>query len=170
MKLRISRLKLLVLLSMSAVGVVASSAVLLIFYTLNQALPGCPTGNFFGLRLDCGAVLTSKYSVFYGVPLEILALGYFIVNLALVYLISFGSDRVHGASMRALFGWRFIGIIIVPYLVFIEVFVIHAICVYCTIMHVAIIADFFIISYLLYFRRPDVGETYSEPAPETTPA
>jgi uncharacterized membrane protein len=52
-----------------------------------------------------------------------------------------------------LFGWRFIGIVIVPYLVFVELFLVKAICIYCTVMHVAIIADFIIISYLLFYKR-----------------
>lgn len=167
MKLRITKLKLLLLMIMSAVGVIASTTVLVVFYTLNESLPICPTGTIsifgYGIHLDCGAVLTSRYSVFFGVPLEILALGYFIVNLALVYMIAFGSDRLSRTSLRVLFGWRFIGIVIVPYLVFIEVIVIKAICVYCTIMHVAIIADFIIISYLLFLRHSDSADLGPEP-------
>lgn len=170
MKSRFSKVKLLVLMAMSAVGIVASSAVLVIFYTLNQSLPGCPTGTFWIFHLDCGAVLTSKYSVFFGVPLELLALGYFIVNLALVYLIAFGTERIYRISMSTLFAWRFIGIIIVPYLLFIELFVIRAICVYCTVMHVAIIADFIIISYLLFFGRTEPELTDSSSPEGETPS
>ncbi|MDG6976023.1 MAG: hypothetical protein JRN27_08035, partial [Nitrososphaerota archaeon] len=50
-------------------------------------------------------------------------------------------------------GWRFIGLILVPYLVFVEVGILHAICVYCTMMHVAIILDFVVVSYLLFFGK-----------------
>jgi uncharacterized membrane protein len=161
MKLRFSKLKLLLLVAMSVFGLWASSTVLVIFYTLNESLPLCPTGSypvdFFGLHyvfnLDCGAVLSSPYSVVFGVPLELLALFYFAVNLGLVYLIAFGSESTYSRAMRVLFGWRFIGIIIVPYLVFIELFKLHAICIYCTVMHVAIVTDFIVISYLLFFRR-----------------
>jgi hypothetical protein len=42
---------------------------------------------------------------------------------------------------------------IVPYLVFIELVLVKAICFYCTIMHIAIIADFIIISCLLLYRK-----------------
>jgi len=156
MKLRISKLKLLILLVMSVIGLAASIVVIITFYTLNQLPPLC--GSFFGIqsifgiRLDCGAVLGSKYSDIFGFPLEFFALGYFVVNLALVYLIAFGSDRISHGSLRTLFGWRFIGLVLVPYLVFIEVVLIRAICIYCTIMHVAIIADFIIISYLLFLK------------------
>lgn len=163
MKLRISKLKLLILMVMSVVGVAASAEVLIVYYSMGQTPPFCPVGTFFGLHFDCDAVLGSPYSTIFGVPLELLALGYFLVNLALVYLIAFGSDRLSHVSMRTLFGWRFIGIILVPYLVYIEVILIKAICVYCTIMHVAIVADFIIISYLLFLRPSDTFGTGSVP-------
>lgn len=162
--MRISKFKLIVLVVMSAIGLWASSSVLVIFYTLNQQLPFCPTGSIFGLHFDCGAVLSSPYSKIFGFPLELLAMGYFLVNLGLVYFVAFGSERVSEATLEILFGWRFIGIIIVPYLMFVEFFIIHAICVYCTLMHIAIIADFIVISYLLFFGKnalwheEDLGE------------
>jgi len=151
--MRISRLKLLILMAMSAVGIWASGTVLVLFYTLNQQLPLCPTGNYWGIRLDCGYVLSSSYSVVFGVPLELFALAYFLVNVGMVYIIAFGSDRAARTMVNALFAWRFIGVAIVPYLVFVELFILHAICVYCTIMHAAILIDFAVISYLLYFGK-----------------
>jgi len=150
---RISRLKLLILLAMSAVGVWASGSVLVIFYALNQQLPLCPTGTYWGIRLDCGYVLTSPYSVVFGIPLEVLALSYFLVNIGMVFVIAFGSDRAARATVNVLFAWRFLGVAIVPYLVFVELFILHAICVYCTIMHAAILIDFVVISYLLFFGK-----------------
>lgn len=151
---------------MSVFGLWASSSVLVIFYTLGQQLPICPSGTFFGLHFDCSAVLTSPYSVAFGVPLEVLALAYFAVNLGMVYLIAFGSDRVSRVSLQALFGWRFIGVAIVPYLIFVELFLIHAICVYCTIMHVAILVDFVVISYLLFFGRHSLWAEGEEMLPD----
>jgi len=103
--------------------------------------------------VNCEAVLGSKYSTIFGVPLEVFAVGYFIVNLLLVYFIAFGSVRLFRTSLKILFGWRFIGIVIVPYLVFLELSVIKAICTYCTMMHIAIIADFAIISYFLFYKK-----------------
>jgi uncharacterized membrane protein len=161
--MRVSKFKLVALIAMSVFGLWASTSVLVIFYTLNQQLPICPSGTFFGIHFDCSAVLTSPYSVAFGVPLEILALAYFAVNLGMVYLIAFGSERASRVTMQALFGWRFIGVAIVPYLVFVELFLIRAICVYCTIMHAAILIDFVVISYILFFGRHSLwaeeGET-----------
>jgi len=151
--MRISWPKLVVLMAMSIFGLWASSMVLIVYYTLKESLPFCPLSNSPGIALDCYAVLSSRYSEVFGIPLELLAVGYFIVNLLLVYLIAFGSDRLFRASLKTLFGWRFIGIVIVPYLVFVELFLVRAICIYCTVMHVAIIADFIIISCLLYYKK-----------------
>lgn len=150
---RIGWLKLLVLVVMSAFGLWASSMVLIVYYTLKEALPFCPLQRSPGIALDCYAVLSSRYSQVFGIPLELLAVWYFIVNILLVYFIAFGSDALSRISLKTLFGWRFIGILIVPYLVFVELFLVRAICIYCTIMHVAIVADFIIISYLLFYKR-----------------
>jgi uncharacterized membrane protein len=150
---RISWLKLLVLVAMSVFGLWASSMVVIVYYTLKQTLPFCPLQRGPGIAIDCYAVLSSRYSQVFGIPLELLAVGYFIMNLLLVYLIAFGSARVFRTSLKTLFGWRFIGIAIVPYLVFVELFLVRAICIYCTIMHVAIVADFLIISYLLFYKK-----------------
>lgn len=148
--------------AMSVFGLWASSTVLVIFYALKDSLPLCPNASYwtpFGyIHLDCGAVLSSKYSTFYGVPLEVFALFYFAVNIGLVYVIGFGPERAYRICLNILFGWRFIGIIIVPYLVFIEFFVLHAICLYCSIMHIAIVTDFIIISYLLFFKEDSLEE------------
>ncbi len=168
--LRVSNLKLLVLVAMSAFGLWASSSVLVIFYTLNQQLPLCPSGTFWGIRLDCGTVLTSPYSQAFGVPLEILALVYFVFNLGLVGIIALGSERASKIALKVLFGWRFIGVAVVPYLVFVELFILHAICVYCTIMHAAILADFIVISYVLFFGRHSLWEEEEVAAITKTPS
>ncbi len=152
-KMRISWPKLLLLVALSAFGLWASSMVMIIYYTLKQTLPFCPLQQGPGIVLNCEAVLSSRYSEIFGYPLELFAIAYFIINLLLVYFIAFGSNRLFRISLKILFGWRFLGIVIVPYLVFVELFLIKAICVYCTIMHVAIIADFVIISYLLYYKK-----------------
>jgi uncharacterized membrane protein len=175
--LRISKLKLFILLVMSAIGVWASATVLVIYYSLGQALPLCPTGtyNVFGynIRLDCGAVLSSSYSKVFGIPLELLALVYFLVNIAMVFVIAFASDRAARTTVNLLFAWRFLGVALVPYLMFIEFVLLHAICVYCTIMHAAILIDFAVISYLLFFGKntlfPDEGEEELAPTPPSGP-
>jgi len=148
-RMRISRLKLVVLVVMSLFGLAAALEVFISYYYLKQEPPFCTPGSFY----DCSRVLGSSYGQFFGIPLELFAVAYFIVNLGLVYLIAFGGDNIFRRALSVLFVWRFLGLMIVPYLVVIELFIIHAICIYCTMMHVAIVADFIIISYLLFFGK-----------------
>lgn len=140
---------------MSIIGLWASSTVLVIYNTLYEQLPACTLPGQWtgGLEINCGKVLSSPYSSVFGVPLEVFGVGYFIVNLALIYLIGFGTERIYGTAFKTLFAWRFIGLALVPYLVTVEFFVVKAICLYCTIMHISIIVDFAVISYFLFYRR-----------------
>jgi uncharacterized membrane protein len=92
LKRRVSWKKFIILVAMSIFGLWASTNVLVVYYTLHQNLTFCPppqTG-WFGIRVDCGAVLSSPYSSIFGVPLEILGVGYFLVALGLICLVSFG--------------------------------------------------------------------------------
>jgi uncharacterized membrane protein len=149
--LRISKTKFALLVAMSLVGLAASTYVFIIYNSLRQLPLGCPikpTG-----WIDCAAVLSSGYSEVFGIPLELFAIGYFVVSLVLVYIIVFGRDTFYHHSFRALFFWRFVGVPLVLYLIGIEVFVIHAICIYCTIMHAAIFTDFGIVTYFFYTSR-----------------
>lgn len=154
-RLRVTRTKLVLLLAFSAIGLVTSAFVIWQWYIEKHTLPACGSGQLlFGwLQFNCARVLGSTYSTVLGVPLEIFALVYFIVNLALVWAYAFGSDRLSHSAFRALFGWRFLGIILVPYLMFVEFVLLHAICIYCTTMHAAIIVDFVVITYLLFWKH-----------------
>jgi uncharacterized membrane protein len=151
--MRVSRAKFVILIIMSIIGLAAASEVVITYNIMNQAPPFCKAGSFGGISFDCEAVLGSKYSQIFGIPLELFAVVYFVINLILVYIVSFGSESVFGRALGILFAWRFVGLMIVPYLVFIELFVLKAVCVYCTTMHVAIIADFIVISYFLFFGK-----------------
>jgi uncharacterized membrane protein len=166
--MRISRLKLVLLLAMSVFGLWSASMVLIIYNELHQSLPLCPAQSGVGIVLNCNAVLGSKYSQLFGIPLEFFAAGYFVVNTLLVCLIAFGSERVFRSSLNLLFGWRFLGLIFVPYLVSIELFIIRAICVYCTIMHIAIVSDFVIITYFLFYKKSFPSQAAEEGLAETT--
>ena len=147
-------LKLLILVVMSAVGLTSSSIVLYLYYYLHQQLPACTSGySFLGIRIDCNDVLGSSYNNLYGFNLDILAVSYFIINLALIFMVAFGSERLYDRAFKVLFGWRFVGLAIVPYLMTVEFVILKTICIYCTIMHVSILIDFFIITYFVFYKK-----------------
>ncbi|MEM3827325.1 MAG: vitamin K epoxide reductase family protein, partial [Candidatus Micrarchaeaceae archaeon] len=106
--------------------------------------------SLFGAKIDCATVLFSSYSEIDGVSLDMLAAIWFIVNLALVTALVSVRKELSRIIFKVLFAWRFFGLAIVPYLVYLEFAVLHAICLYCTIMHFAIIIDFIIITFLVF--------------------
>lgn len=170
--MRASPLKLLILVVMSIVGLTASSVVLYLYYLLHQQLPGChPNQTFWGISLNCGAVLSSSYNSIYGLNLDVLAVAYFIVNLALIFLVAFGSDWLYGKAFKVLFAWRFVGLAIVPYLMTVEFVILRTVCIYCTIMHLSILIDFIIITYFIFYKKnvrtfltssPEMGRPQSD--------
>src|SRR5579875_2749453 len=74
--------------------------------------------------IDCGKVITSTYSHIMGVPVALLGALWFVAILILVYF-----------DLKS---------VLLPFwtlgLVFTEVFLIHSICVYCTAVHVTVVA------------------------------
>lgn len=149
--MRISKAKFAILVAFSIVGLITSAFVLWTWNIQRQTLPICTSSQtFFGLAINCARVLGSRYSTVFGVPLEVLAVAYFIVNILLVWIYAFASESRSSRAFRLLFFWRFLGLLLVPYLVFVEVVLLHAICVYCTTMHTMILADFVVVSWLLF--------------------
>jgi uncharacterized membrane protein len=168
--MRVSRGKFVLLIVMSLVGITASSFVFYIYDTLHQQLPMCVSPyKFFGITINCNTVLSSHYNTVFGINLDLLAIAYFFVNLGLVFAVAFGSETVFRRAFNILFVWRFIGLLIVPYLMTIEFVVLKAICVYCTIMHVSILVDFVIVTYFLFWkditRQGDAGQALDAAVP-----
>ena len=152
--MRASPLKLLILVVMSIIGLIASSIVLYLYYLLGQSLPACTSNlTFLGIAIDCNAVLKSHYNSIYGFNLDLLAVAYFIINLALIFVVAFGSDWLYGKAFKVLFAWRFVGLAIVPYLMTVEFVILKTICIYCTIMHLSILIDFAIITYFVFYKK-----------------
>jgi len=139
---------------MSIVGLTASSIVLYLYNTLHQQLPACTAPQtFWGISINCNVVLGSTYNSIFGFNLDVLAVTYFIVNLALIFLVAFGSDLLYDRAFKVLFAWRFVGLAIVPYLMTVEFVILRTICIYCTIMHVSILIDFGIITYFIFYKK-----------------
>ncbi len=80
--------------------------------------------------IDCGKVITSTYSHIMGVPVALLGALWFVAILILVYF----------DLKSVLLPFWTLGLVFVGYLVFTEVFLIHSICVYCTAVHVTVVA------------------------------
>jgi uncharacterized membrane protein len=157
--MRTSKGEFFLLILMSLVGLTSAVIVIYEWSILHTPPPFCVVGNTTGtagITLDCARVLSSQYSSVFGVSLEALAAVWFIINLALIILVVSSRASIARRSIDVLFAWRFLGLAIVPYLIYLELFVVRAICLYCTIMHGAIIIDFAIITYLVFSKRSSI--------------
>jgi uncharacterized membrane protein len=119
------------------VGVVAGLAGLAVsvYLTLlhyQGVVPGCPTTG----PINCDAVLSSRYAVLAGtsVPTSALGILWFAVSAALWI-----ADR-----RRAIYAWSVTGLASVLALVFIEIVLVGAICLWCTAAHLLVLAQFLI--------------------------
>lgn len=143
------RIWFILLTAFSAGGFISSLLVLYMWYVLGRLPPGCylPQAVLPGVTIDCLRVLTSPYSHVGPVPLDALASVWFMANIGLVvaYFYLLPADSV----VRALYYWRIVGLAILPYLLFVELAVLKALCLYCTIMHIFIIIDFIIITLFI---------------------
>ena len=91
-------------------------------------VPACPSSG----SINCEAVLTSPYAVIAGteVPTSAAGIAWFAVS-------AFLWTRTIG-SMQQL--WSALGLVTVLYLVFIEIVRVGAICLWCTAVHVLVVA------------------------------
>ncbi|WP_069808062.1 vitamin K epoxide reductase family protein [Vulcanisaeta thermophila] len=144
------------LLTFSVVGLFASAVVVYTYYYLRTLPPFCTSfkSPFPGVTADCEVVLSSRYSDVGGVPLDVLAAVWFVINIVLVIVYDLAGGSLALLAIRFLYFWRFIGIVVVPYLIYVEFFILHAICIYCTVMHIMIIVDFVALTLYLALNKP----------------
>ena len=149
----------LILVVMSVIGLISSIIVIIELYIVHTLPPYCQIpatigGNVF----NCAEVLLSRYANIGPVSLDFLAAVWFIINIIFVISIALSSKRTAKRVLDVMFIWRFLGILVVGYLLFLEFVVLHAICIYCTVMHVCIIIDFAIVSYILFSKGSKIRQ------------
>lgn len=132
---------------LSVLGLVAAAYLSFEHLTSSTSL-ACPETG----RVNCVKVTTSSYSSFLGIPVALLGLVFFLVLLPLVLPVAWraASPLVHRARLT----WVSIGLVSVLYLVWAELFRIHAICLWCTGVHVAAALVFFLVVFGEAFRTP----------------
>jgi len=105
-----------------ALGIVAIAVLLYLFASeLNPQVLVCPSAGI----INCGRVITSNYSTIFGVPISVLGMLWF----AAMVSISFSRKSKYLQLLIPL--WA-AGIVFVIYLVYTELFVLHAVCLYCS--------------------------------------
>lgn len=117
----------------------AASAYLTVEHFTSSTTLACPeTGT-----INCAKVTTSAWSHLAGVPVAVLGLGYFIVMTALTappMMRRRALDRVRVVAAG-------LGVAMVLYLIWAELFRVNAICLWCTVVHLCTIALFAAIAW-----------------------
>jgi uncharacterized membrane protein len=148
---------------LAAVAVAVSAYLTVAHYTSPHVL-ACPGSG----AIDCAKVTSSAQSRFLGIPVALLGLVWSIAMVALC------SPRAWGSSTRWIRPVRAvavsIGMAFVLWLVFAELVLVGAICVWCTTMHILTFALFVLIVVFGYARDPVEPEPIEEQASDATSA
>lgn len=133
--------------ALAVVGLTVAGYLAVEHFTASTTL-ACPdTGT-----LNCLKVTTSRQSAVFGIPAAVLGLVYFVVMLAVSLPALWRSPRREVRFGRLAF--TAVGVLFVGYLVYAELFVLDAICLWCTIVHVLAVALFAITA---------LGTAYADP-------
>ncbi len=112
----------------------AISVYLTIEHYGSSNLLACPESA----TINCAKVTTSRWSIIAGVPVAVLGLAFFVAMVALLSPAAWQQPRLDIIRVGA----AAIGTLMVLYLVWIELFRVDAICLWCTAVHVCTIVLF----------------------------
>lgn len=133
-------------LALSALGLAVSGYLTYEHYTASTTL-ACPDTG----ALNCLKVTTSEQSAILGVPVALLGLLYFAAMLGLSALWQSKRPEVRLARLAG----TAVGVVLVAWLVYAELFTLDAICLWCTAVHALALA---------LFAVTVLGTAYADPA------
>jgi uncharacterized membrane protein len=122
--------------ALAMAGLLIAGYLTLLHYDASVPLV-CSAGSF----VNCESVLTSQSATFAGVPVAVWGLVWFGIALALVTLLlrAASSDRAIGLRTVSRV-WSAAGLVGVLYLIYQEVGVVGKVCVWCTAVHLIVLA------------------------------
>ena len=100
-------------------------------------------------EVSCSAVNSSPYSEVMGIPTAAFGALWFAAAIVLLYQIRNGARGFWKNSPFYLFAWCIAGLLTVIWLVYAEFFLIGALCILCTIVHIIVIIMLFLSHKLL---------------------
>ncbi len=124
--------RIVVTLVASVLGLGISTYLTLAHFT-NAVSLTCPLGSSGG-AIDCAKVTTSPQSYVFGVPVAVLGLVYFVAMTVLSTPKAWHSPNRMIAPMRL--GSTVVSIGFISYLLYSELYTIHSICIWCSVVHV----------------------------------
>jgi len=135
--------RLLLLTIFSIIGLIIYIYLVYVVLISNSLPYFCSINN---TQINCEKVLESPYSKLFGIPLELYAILYFIIDILLILLL-------YKKRLKIIYNlfYRLIGIIFVIFSLYTMLFLVHSICMYCSTADLIFIINFGIISY--YYRK-----------------
>ena len=119
-------------LALCVAGLGVSGYLSLVHLTEGQITLVCSTSG----AINCERVTTSAQSMVGPLPVAFLGVGWFLVMLGLVM------SSTNASWSWASLAWAFGGVAFVLYLIYAELFLIGAICLWCTVVHLLVVALF----------------------------
>jgi uncharacterized membrane protein len=132
----------------AAIGL-AASAYLTVEHFTSSSLLACPESA----TINCTKVTTSRWSHLAGVPVAVLGLVFFIAILALLTPLAWKTSRLDSVRIVSLG----LGVAMVLYLIWAELFRVDAICLWCTAVHACTIVLFAVVLWHTSTLRADAG-------------
>lgn len=114
---------------LTLLGIAVATYLTVAHYTTPETL-ACPETGV----INCAKVTTSPYSVVFGIPLAVLGLAFFLGMLPLQLPAAWRSRRTWLRQGRL--AYSISGVFMVFWLIYVELFKLSAICLYCTGVHV----------------------------------
>lgn len=132
----------LILAALDVIGLVIASYLSIV--ELGGGAPVC------GPIKGCEEVALSEYSRIGGVPVAVFGVGLSLLLLTLA--IAWWKTDLYGLLL-AHYGLSLAGVIFEIYFLYLQVFVIHAVCIWCTSYGVSLILRFFV-AFIIWLRQP----------------
>ncbi len=129
---------------LSIIGLITS-----LYLTKNHCAPPSGGGALcdFGEFLSCSLVNSSSFAEFLNVPVAVFGALWYVIMLLMVRKAWKEDGKEKNFLPTAILGWSFLGLLSVVYFIVAE-FILRAICIFCTIVHVVIIITFILASIL----------------------
>ncbi len=121
---------------MVLIGLAVSAYLTIVHYGQGAVPLACAQGSL----VNCETVTTSAASMVGPFPVALLGLLWFVAALGLIVVPGKQVARVAQARLA----WTLLGLLFVFYLVYAELYLIGLICLWCTVVHVVVIALFLV--------------------------
>lgn len=136
--------------ALAAAGLLAAGYLTVEHFTASTTL-ACPDTGV----LNCEKVTTSAQSKVLGIPVALLGLVFFAVMLAACLPAAW--QRTQPAVRLGRLAFATVGVGFVVYLVYAELFVVDAICLWCTAVHVLTVALFAVVAFATALINPEAS-------------